>query len=203
MNKIRKMGKAERLSPTRMQACMRGAFMESLGHSKPVSPELQAIFDEGTRQHEEAQVALAELGLLTEVERELFNEEPPIYGKMDGCRIINNEPAVWEMKTTSTKPSDIKAPYPNHVGQAQLYMHMTGYKRAIIYYRSKNKSLPKDERGKEFIVEHDPEKVELLLDRGRYLLKCIRERALPLPDCYRCDNPACYDKTMHEREGIR
>lgn len=194
---IEKLGLDQRVSPSRIVGCARKAYFEAKGYMMVPSPELQAVFDEGRERHEAVQELFALMGL-RDVEKKVFWYDPPLYGRIDGTLMINGEPALFEMKTTSKHPKNLTEPMESHVDQAQIYMHITGMKLALIYYQSKVKSLEPSEASVWFFVHYDEERAKVLMKRGKYILWCVNNNVIPFAECYRCEHPACHDKQVRK-----
>lgn len=203
--------KLHRVSPSRIVRCLRGSFFESLGYKEPLRPVSDQNFGYGTLRHDTIQDKFLDLGLLkrfkqddptrNEAEFKIQLDDPPLLGFVDG--ILTTEAALLEIKTKGKKLSSIGTPDPDHIDQAQIYMHITKIPKAYILYESKiekGQTLP----WKQFVVKYDSNRAEKLLNRGRYLMKMLEKRRVPLqePNCY-CNNPACFDERIYKKENLK
>lgn len=203
--------KLHRVSPSRIVNCLRGSFFESLGYKEPLRPVSDQNFGYGSLRHDTIQDKFLDLGILlrfkqddptrNEAEYKIQLDDPPLLGYVDG--IFTEWDALLEIKTKGKKLSSIGTPDPGHIDQAQIYMHITGIPKAYILYESKietGSSLP----WKQFIIEYDKPRAEKLLNRGRYLMKMLEKRRVPLqePNCF-CNNPACFNDKIYKKENLK
>lgn len=204
--RIQELDPSRRLSPSRIVGCPRGAFFESLGYHKPISFELQAIFDYGNERHKAIQEARVASGRLREVETWMCHDDPPILGRKDGVEVVGGQDAVWDLKTTGKWLHDLRQPFRSNVQQIMLYMIMGGYNMGVLEYESKQglDVLPEGATipTKRFEVAYDPYLVNQVLGRARMLYTALQARRVPWPDTWcKCENPACWDKAIIEREA--
>lgn len=208
--------KSFRVSPTRILKCQRGAVMESLGYTEPLTPQSDMNFEYGTMRHKVIQRAFVKDGkMLTPEglvypedeeykEEEINHNDPQLLAFMDGRIKTPHGQAVLEVKTTAEKIKSIKNPLYTHADQSQLYMHLMGIKWAYLMYEQKG-SKRGENPWKFFVIEYDEKRGERLLKKGRSLLRNLEKRYLPLKSesCFSCNNPACFDKEIQKREGLK
>jgi hypothetical protein len=76
------------------------------------------------------------------VEDDLVSEDGLIGGHPDGFLHWNSQYAILELKTANDMNFGKvrRDPMPKHIAQVQVYMHLTGYKEAKIFYFNKDSS---------------------------------------------------------------
>lgn len=196
-----KAARLTRMSPTRIVKCPRGAFMDSLGYGEPIEFTSDINFGYGTMRHERIQGVLEHMGVLKETELWVEMDDPPIGGFIDG--ILDTEPeSILEIKTTGKSLASLDLPLQDHIDQAMLYMHIHPAKLTQLLYEAKAKDAKL--RWRQFEVEYDEERAEKLLKKARSLLRNLDNKCLPLPgsNCWRCNNPYCFDMEVHKKEGL-
>lgn len=114
-------------------------------------------------------------------------------GHMDGCAIgIPEAPKTWhvlEFKTHKDKlfkelvKEGVQKSNPKHYAQMQVYMHLTGMKRALYLARNKNTDDLYSER-----IHYDAEDATQLMDRAETIITSATppERIGSKPDSYQC-----------------
>lgn len=199
-----KSARVDRLSPSRITKCPRGAFMDSLGYGEPIDFSSRINLSFGTMRHEAIQKIFERKGILEYTEFHASMDDPPIHGYIDG--ILNTTPKkILEIKTTGKTLAQLDAPLEDHIDQATIYMYMTGIRYAIFLYETKNEKNKKTgDPWKQFEVEYEEERAKKLLGKARYLMKCLENKTLPFPssDCYFCKNPYCHDIEVHKKENL-
>lgn len=78
-----------------------------------------------------------------------------------------------------SKPRDV------HEEQLQLYFHLTGITKGIVYYENKNNQQPT-----EYIVDKDEEVIKSVTSRIKRLIKAAKEKNIPEPEHAPTDIPA-------------
>ncbi len=213
--------KSFRVSPSRILKCPRGAFMESLGYKGATDVVSEQNLGYGKIRHTALQKKFVESGIMLNPdgsvvtdedlvdgkykEEELTLDDPPLLAYMDGRISAPNEKgqAVLEIKTINKKVQGILHALYTHPDQAMFYMHITGLPEAYILYEAKNEK-DEDLMWRQHVVQYDPEWAEKLLNKGRRLMKALKERKLPFPEagCF-CQNPACYDQRIYKKENLK
>lgn len=200
----------EKLAPTGVIKCPRGAFMERLGYREPVSFASEINFGYGNMRHDRIQDCLLGKGILHRnpephegkhpAEFYFETEDPPMHGYADGLLIGGG---VLEIKTTGKPLSKIKAPFESHLDQMHLYLWAFEESTGLLLYEGKDAE-DRVDPWKEFQVELEEDRLERVLKRARSLKTHLDIRRLPWPDnfCF-CDNPACWDEDVHKKEGLR
>lgn len=199
----KKAARMDKLSPSRITKCPRGAVMDSLGYGEPKEFSSEINFGFGTMRHESIQGIFNDKNLLKETELYVDMDDPPVHGFIDGI-LDTDPPKILEIKTIGKPLTQVKSPLEDHIDQATLYMYMTGIDEAILLYETKNEQNKKDGNPwKQFTVEYEEERAARLLKKARYILSCLEEKKLPFPapKCY-CRNPYCYNNTVQKKEGF-
>jgi len=134
---------------------------------KGIEPEVEEVklltFEIGNAVHTQVQKLLEDV--LEDIEKEFYDEELRLSGKIDG-RIGDR---IIEFKSIS--PSAIKKgnlPYQHHKEQATIYMHLTGLRKALIVYIDKNYGN---------ILEYEIEFDNQLFERLKKKMEYIRQLA--------------------------
>lgn len=102
----------------------------------------KAHMDNGTDRHKRIQDALVGSGLLESSEFDAINEDPPIFGKVDG--LINWEDSSYIVEIKTKKGEDFdkirqnKRPNKGHIVQLLIYMKIFKRKTGILLYENKN-----------------------------------------------------------------
>lgn len=78
-------------------------------------------------------------------------------------------------------------PKPVHEQQLQLYFHLTGITKGIVYYENKN-----NQKVQEYIVDKDENVIDAVLTRIHYLIDCAKERKIPEADYVPTDMKALF-----------
>jgi len=145
------------------------------GDSFNVSPRLQRIFDNGHYVHERLQRYLEECGILFQVEVPLENKEYQIRGTCDAIIRIGDKDGIVEIKSCNQNVFySLHEPKAEHVVQLHLYMFMSGIPRGVLLYECKN-----DQELKNFFVKQDPEVLEPVLEKIKYVQECVEKGIEP------------------------
>jgi hypothetical protein len=110
-------------------------------HEDKADPRQIANMQNGSLAHGRIQSAMQKAGIVTDIEREIRMEDPPIFGYADAIIQYIKE-YVGEIKTTShanfeyRRTSNKIASY--HLGQILLYMYIEKIHDGIIIYESKD-----------------------------------------------------------------
>jgi CRISPR/Cas system-associated exonuclease Cas4 (RecB family) len=107
------------------------------------SPYDVANMDNGTMAHERILgTAFKNSGILIDSEFELKNEDPPIYGKVDGLVRWQDEDVVVEVKTTNEQVFEYRKktgkPKAGHIIQTLIYMKLLKKSKGVVVYENKN-----------------------------------------------------------------
>ena len=155
-----------------------------LGKWKCVScdfiPETNAAGDRIYKQPTERCKCGAKAWTYSEVEK--IDESTGVGGSNDGFLYWNNDYAILEVKTANewSYKSIVKKGQPSiaHIAQAQIYMYLHGYKRALVWYYNKNTS-----EQKSFWIEYDSGFVQSLLDKARAYREYHKTKKMPERMC--------------------
>jgi hypothetical protein len=114
------------------------------------------------------------------VEETLTSEEYGISGHPDGFLHWGRDYYILELKTANSfNFAKVQAEsMPRHVAQVQVYMHLTGYRKAIIWYF--NKDTAEDVVHE---VRYDPDYALRLLRKGLELKHWFRTKQMPSRIC--------------------
>ena len=133
------------------------------------------IFDNGHHVHQRLQGYLKEAGILLESEVPVASEEYEIRGHTDGIIKINGMEGLLEIKSMNARNfHSAYEPKPDHLIQVNVYMFCAGIPRACLLYECKD-----DQRLKEFFVKQDPEILNPVLAKIRYVQECLRKGVEP------------------------
>jgi len=128
------------------------------------------IFDNGHRVHERLQGYLEHAGILLESEVTVESQEYEICGHTDGIIRINGKEGILEIKSMNARNfHSAYEPKPEHLVQVNVYMYCAGIPRACLLYECKD-----DQHLKEFFVKQDPKIINPVLEKIRYVQKCIK-----------------------------
>jgi hypothetical protein len=129
------------------------------------------IFDNGHSVHERLQGYLDKAGILLESEVPVASEEYEIRGHTDGIIKINGMEGLLEIKSMNARNfHSAHEPKPDHLIQVNVYMFCTSIPRACLLYECKD-----DQNLKEFFVKQDPEILNPVLEKIRYVQECLRK----------------------------
>lgn len=101
------------------------------------------MMEVGTDRHEKLQAILKEdKEFVKEIEYELFNDDPPVHGFIDGILEYEGEPVILEIKTCRSESfysRKITGRAPDyHMIQLLLYMYIMKIDRGVFLYENKN-----------------------------------------------------------------
>lgn len=145
--------------------------------SAQFEPRVLRIFDNGHAVHERLQHYLRELGILKQAEVPVRNDDYEITGHADGIIQVNGTTGVLEIKSMNTSQFyGSHEPKPEHLIQVNVYMFCTGIPRACLLYECKD-----NQHLKEFYVKEDKNILHPVLEKIRYVQRCLREGREP-PD---------------------
>ncbi len=185
--------------PSSVGKCCRQIVYSMLGYPAPKNePRLMRIFECGHSMHERYQrwfegmgiQIAAEIVLNADSDDELVAErcrELNISGRTDSLLLVNGRLCLVELKSANSNmfKFHLKEPKEEHVLQLQLYMYLTNIMDGILLYEDKN-----TQEIKEFYIKYNPEIVDELLEKIRYVNECIRNRELPeresAPPAWQC-----------------
>jgi len=138
-------------------------------------PRTLRIFDNGHAVHRRLQEYLSRAGVLIEAEIPVRNEEYEIVGHADGIVEVKGKRGVLEIKSmnASTFHSTYE-PKPEHLVQINVYMFCLSLRRGVLLYECKD-----DQNLKEFYVKEDPAVLNPVLEKIRYVQRCIQEGVEP------------------------
>lgn len=135
-------------------------------------------------------------------EVEKIDPSTGVGGSNDGFIYWGNDYAILEVKTANewSYKAIIKRGQPDikHIAQAQIYMHLHGYKRALVWYYNKNTS-----EQKTFWLDYDAGFVQSLLDKARAYREYHKSKTMPARMCsdHRCPRAKeCPVKTICFKE---
>lgn len=173
----------------------------------PQRGESLMVLENGTSFHNRMEAIFEDMGIMIAPELSLRDEELCISGRSDaiiwnflrkeddpdgeiitlrdlrGNEIYHgpeNYILLVEFKSISengfyglrkSKPKDA------HEQQLQLYFHLTGITKGIVYYENKN-----NQKVQEYIIEKDDAIIDGVTSRIKHLLDCARRREIPEPD---------------------
>lgn len=174
---------------------------------KPIRGEGLMIMENGTSFHNRMEDLFDKMGILIAPELSLIDEELHISGRSDAIiwnymrdpedpdgeeielidprgRVIYKGPENYillvEFKSISENGFDKlrkQKPKDEHEQQLQLYFHLTGITKGIVYYENKN-----NQKVQEYIVERDDEMVEAIVKRIKRLVDLAEKGEVPEPD---------------------
>lgn len=114
-------------------------------------------------------------------ESEEDEEEITLYDPSDKEKIIYNGPSnhilIFEFKSIKSKNFERlpkTKPNKNHEMQLQLYFHLTGIKRGVVYYENKD-----TQESKHFLVKYDEKLVQETIDYIKYCIEQAESAELP------------------------
>lgn len=170
----------------------------------PMEGRVLTVMDNGTSFHERMEDTYEKMGIMVAPELSLKDPELCISGRSDAIiwnylkeeneedgpeitlkdpkdNIVyegpNNYVLLVEFKSISEKGFDSlpkTKPRKEHEEQLQLYFHMTGIEKGIVYYENKNNQVTK-----EYVVEKDDEMIDAIVKRIKRLIKRAKERDIP------------------------
>jgi hypothetical protein len=133
------------------------------------------IFDNGHAVHDRLQKYLKDIGVLVEAEVPFENQEYEICGSADGIIKLENKKGILEIKSINSNGFySTYEPRPDHLIQLNVYMFCLGIPRGCLLYECKD-----DQELKEFFVKQDPEILNPVLEKIRYVQECIRQGKEP------------------------
>jgi CRISPR/Cas system-associated exonuclease Cas4 (RecB family) len=172
-----------------------------------VEPDLLKIFELGNMLHE---FIVKVLKSEKNEEVEVVNEELPvevnlgefvISGRIDSLIVIKElgEKVILEVKSCSNV-NKIEKPYTEHLMQVQIYMHLLGFKRAILLYIDK-----RNLKTRAFYVDYDEEWAKMIMERFYILHEHLKKDVPPPPEgkmlgfSYMCERCAYKDVCSKEK----
>lgn len=188
----------------------------------PMPGEVIMIMNNGTAFHNRMEDTFEEMGIMVAPELSLKNEELCISGRSDaiiwnflreedepdGEIIQLHEPdgtLIYEGPENYVLLVEFKSigengferlrkskPNPEHEDQLQLYFHLTGITKGIVYYENKN-----NQKATEYIVEKDDERIKAIVKRIKYLINCVKTKNIPEPDYTPGDFAARFSKFLN------
>lgn len=180
--------------PSSIAKCRREVVYQMLGYPKEDIPtRVLRIFDNGDCMHERYQNWFAEMGILISPELPLKDKELCISGRTDALIKINDELILVELKSANDRSFNLMVkknePKEDYVMQLQLYLHITGIDKGIIFIENKN-----DQSILEFPITYDEEMAEELIDKIMYCVTHAKSNDIPERDytkstfqCKYCD----------------
>ena len=173
--------------------CPRAIFFRfKKAPAEEIEPERLRIFEEGEIIQQRILRHLFSLGLIRATEVPIPPQEI-IAGRADAIvsfsegvltdlgvkkipEIDFGTPYVLEIKSISGRMNfDKLKPNENHINQLQLYLHYFKIRKGILLYLNKD-----TQEMKEFFIDYDPRKVEILLEWFNKLKKKIEENTVPI-----------------------
>lgn len=183
--------------------CDRALFYHYRGDqpTDDIDARLQRIFDNGSSMHERVQGMLHDMGILSEEDIEVRIEADSnpwkISGYIDGLvkRKKDGEITKLVLEIKSINEGGFNyctrqdKPKKAHRLQAQVYMHLTGLKTALVYYECKN-----TQRHKAWIIKYNKKDVGMLLARLERTMERVEEDQIP---------DMCFNGAMKECQWCR
>ena len=129
--------------PSSAHWCQRCLWYQMMGYPQPPEEPLGLRrLGIGTSYHEFIQERLQKTNLVEEIELEVFNDDPPMRGFVDGILIHpeTNEKYVLELKSRNENTRYAQKtilPSSSHLIQWNLYSHMSGIEKGLIFYINK------------------------------------------------------------------
>jgi len=197
--------------PSSIGFCSRRIAMQMLGYERPdMDPRILRIMDNGTYTHHRYEDLFDKMGIQVEREVVLKDEELRISGRTDSHIRFKDEngnevDALVELK--SAKDSQFNRmkkegePRADHYDQLQLYMHLTGIHKGVIFVENKD-----TQDTLEFWVDYDEERANQLIEKIRMINACVDMEILPEKEfeitsfeCRFCDfRYLCWEEEIEE-----
>jgi len=153
--------------------CHRAIFFSMTGvKGKPKDARTIRIFQNGDSVHERLCKYLKEAGVLVCEEKEMNNQSPEIHGRVDAIVELNGEQIPLEFKSANIRT--LAQPYPEHVKQIMLYMHVGNYKKGMLVYESKQ-----TQEIFEFEIVYDEEHAKKILESFKEVEECYKKNETP------------------------
>jgi len=197
--------------PSRIGGCPRAAAFGAFGvtmvgnESGAELTRMHFTFEVGTYFHVLFQNLCSRAGLLLRREVQVRDDENKIIGHCDGVlRLPKAGNPLLEIKTISPNQfPGLKAPKPEHIEQAQLYMHALKKRAVVFVYYNKGSS-----ELKEYTVAYSAALVKVLIARINDQRSNIASKVLPSRDgrtpyhmqCKYCSfSPLCFSSSKLEK----
>lgn len=218
-------GRVGKFYPSSAGQCKRKIVYQMTGvEGKPPSAKGLMIMDNGTYFHKRMNDWFEEMGLLVAKDLPLKHEELRISGECDAIiwNFRKNENDIHDEFIQIKKDNEIIAegydsdfilvdfksinskafyylkdkPKPEHELQLQLYLYLTGIRKGMMYYESKD-----TQETKYYFVDYNQTKIDKLIDDIQYIIRHVDEETVPDRDfepsswqCKYCDYFAtCYE----------
>ena len=185
--------------------------MQMLGYERPdMDPRILRIMDNGTYTHHRYEDLFDKMGIQVEREVVLKDEKLRISGRTDSHIRFKDEngnevDALVELK--SAKDSQFNRmkqegePRADHYDQLQLYMHLTGIHKGVIFVENKD-----TQDTLEFWVDYDEERANQLVEKIKMINACVDMEILPEKEfeitsfeCRFCDfRYLCWEEEIEE-----
>jgi hypothetical protein len=136
---------------------------------------LYRIFDNGHDVHARIQRYLKDIGILKKAEISVENAEYEIKGHADGIIEIEGAEGVLEIKSMNANQFySCYEPKPEHLTQISAYMFCLNISQGCLLYECKD-----NQELKEFYVKLDPNILQPILKKIRYVQACLKEEREP------------------------
>jgi hypothetical protein len=133
------------------------------------------IFDNGHAVHARIQGYLKNIGILKQIEVPVENAEYEIKGHTDGILEVNGVGGVLEIKSmNSNQFYSCYEPKLEHLIQINVYMFCLKLPRGCLFYECKD-----NQELKEFYVKQDPNILQPILEKIRYVQHSLKEGREP------------------------
>ena len=150
-----------------------------------------ANMSSGTMSHERIQKAIADAGIMVDLEKKIITQDPPIFGFADAIIQWGEEQPVVEIKTMKEETFMYRKhakPPTYHLMQLIIYMKVLGKKLGILLYENKN-----SHELHAITVEPEPEYIawaDYAFSWMKEVRKAWEDRKLP-QKTYRANSKVC------------
>jgi len=162
---------------TDVAKCLRALYYLFKG-IRPARPTGRAlyVFDDGHMHHESVKKMLRRAGfVIQDEEKEFFNEERNLKGKIDGVILHDGKKYLLEIKSVSHfEFARLGWIDEKTYLQVQLYLWLTGLQEGVVIYKNKNTAHLKD-----FVVTYDSRKAEEGLKKFKALQEHLEGDVCP------------------------
>ena len=174
--------------PSSAHWCQRCLWYQMMGYSQPQEEPIGLRrMGIGTAYHEFIQERLARTNLIQEdkdIELEVFNDDPPMRGFVDGILThpSTGEKYVMELKSRNEGTRYAQKtilPTSAHLIQWNLYSHMSGIEKGIIFYVNKGNN-----QYQLYEVEQNESIIENVFDKFKLVWDAIQNNErVPFVEC--------------------
>ena len=171
--------------PSSAHWCQRCLWYQMMGYPQPPEEPLGLRrLGIGTSYHEFIQERLQKTNLVEEIELEVFNDDPPMRGFVDGILVHpeTNEKYVLELKSRNENTRYAQKtilPSSSHLIQWNLYSHMSGIEKGLIFYINKGNN-----QYQIYEVEQNESILENTFEKFRLVWNAIQKgERVPYEEC--------------------